>query len=72
MFGRLAHLIFDALLISACLAGIKRTTGLTPALMRIPNKDLRNITRLYLETGEWVMDLSVVVLGRSRSFERVR
>lgn len=32
MFGRLIHLGFDALLITALLAGIKRTTGLTYGL----------------------------------------
>jgi hypothetical protein len=29
MLGKLVHLGFDALLISAFLAGVKRTTGLT-------------------------------------------
>ncbi|PWN49427.1 DUF1748-domain-containing protein [Violaceomyces palustris] len=72
MFGRIFHLIFDAVIISVALSGIKRSTGLTPAISRIPNKDLRNLMRIYLETGEWVMDFSVVVLGRSSSFERLR
>ncbi|KAN0064247.1 hypothetical protein ACQY0O_003414 [Thecaphora frezii] len=72
MFGRLFHLLFDAVLVSVALSGIKRSTGLTPAVYRIPNKDLRNLTRIYLEAGEWVMDFSIVVLGRSSSFERVR
>ncbi|SCV72117.1 BQ2448_4811 [Microbotryum intermedium] len=60
-FGRLMHLTFDVLLISACLAGIKRSTGLSPALSRIASKDLRQLFVTYLELGEWVMDLSMCV-----------
>lgn len=52
--GRLTHLLFDTFLISMALSGIKRNTGLTVSLRRIPNKDLRNLVRVWLETGEWV------------------
>ncbi|KAI9453201.1 DUF1748-domain-containing protein [Lactarius psammicola] len=106
MFGKLMHLGFDALLISAFLAGVKRTTGLTcvclppslapeqremaiplltrslllvlvwisyrPALSQVPNKDVRQLLRSYLEVGEYVFDFAVVVFGRSSSFERRR
>lgn len=54
MFGRFFHLIVDAMLISVALSGIKRSTGLAPAVRRLPNKDVRNLVRVYLETGEWV------------------
>ncbi|KAH7916714.1 DUF1748-domain-containing protein [Hygrophoropsis aurantiaca] len=70
MFGKLFHLGFDALLISAFLAGIKRSTGLTPALSQVPNKDLRQMLRSYLEFGEYAFDFAVVIFGRSQSFER--
>ncbi|KDE09231.1 hypothetical protein, variant [Microbotryum lychnidis-dioicae p1A1 Lamole] len=60
-FGRLMHIAFDVLLVSACLAGIKRSTGLSPALTRIGSKDLRQLFVTYLELGEWVMDLSMWV-----------
>ncbi|PRQ74511.1 Fungal protein of unknown function (DUF1748)-domain containing protein [Rhodotorula toruloides] len=75
MFGKLAHLAFEcdrALLISMCLAGIKRSTGLSPALSRLSNKDLRQLASTFLETGEWAMDFAIVVLGRSSAFERRR
>ena len=55
--GETVHLGFDALLFSAFLAGVKRTTGLTyascashgglllthfrPSLSQVPNKDIR-------------------------------
>jgi len=70
MFGKLVHLGFDALLISAFLAGIKRSTGLAPALSQVPNKDVRQMLRSYLEFGEYAFDFAVVIFGRSSSFER--
>lgn len=70
MFGKLFHLGLDALLISAFLAGIKRSTGLTPALAQVPNKDVRQMLRSYLEFGEYAFDFAVVIFGRSSSFER--
>ncbi|KAJ3499428.1 hypothetical protein NLJ89_g10103 [Agrocybe chaxingu] len=72
MLGKLVHLGFDAVLISAFLAGVKRTTGLTPALGQVPNKDVRQLLSSYLEFGEYVFDFAVVVFGRSSSFERKR
>ncbi|GBE79218.1 DUF1748-domain-containing protein [Sparassis latifolia] len=70
MFGTLIHLGCDALLVSAFLAGIRRTTGLTPKLTEVPNKDIRQILRSYLEIGEYIFDFAVVLCGRSSSFER--
>jgi len=70
MFGTLIHLGIDALLLSAFLAGIRRTTGLTPKLSEVPNKDIRQLLRSYLEAGEYVFDFAVVIFGRSSSFER--
>lgn len=79
MFGRVVHLIVDAMLISVVLSGIKRNTGLTLSLSRIPNRDVRKFFSAYLEAGEWVrdaltqlMDFTVVILGRSSTFERIR
>ncbi|KAI0069166.1 DUF1748-domain-containing protein [Artomyces pyxidatus] len=70
MLGKLAHIGFDAILITAFLAGIKRSTGLTPALSKVPNKDVRQMLRSYLEFGEYAFDFAVVFFGRSPSFER--
>jgi len=72
MFGRLIHFGIDAFLISAFLAGIKRSTGLTPALGRVPDKDIRHLLESYLEVGEYAFDFAVVFFGRSRFFERKR
>ncbi|KAM0752689.1 DUF1748-domain-containing protein [Meredithblackwellia eburnea MCA 4105] len=72
MFGRLFHLSLDLFLLSTVLAGIKRCTGLSPAINKIASKDLRQLAVTYLELGEWGMDLAVVVMGRSSAFERRR
>ncbi|SHO79325.1 Similar to S.cerevisiae protein YIL156W-B (Putative protein of unknown function) [Malassezia sympodialis ATCC 42132] len=72
MFGRVLHVFVDVMLISVVLSGIKRNTGLTVALHRIRHTEVRKMMSAYLEMGEWLMDFAVVVLGRSRSFERIR
>ncbi|KAG8678638.1 hypothetical protein FRC08_017622 [Ceratobasidium sp. 394] len=65
MLGKLFRLGIDAVLISAFLAGVQRSTGLTPAIGRIRNKDLRQLIRSYLEFGEYTFDFAVVVFGVS-------
>ncbi|KAF8204845.1 DUF1748-domain-containing protein [Pholiota molesta] len=65
MLGKLVHLGFDALLITAFLAGVKRTTGLTRLTIDLLNS--------YLEFGEYAFDFAVVIFGVAiLSFERKR
>ncbi|KAL8393247.1 hypothetical protein RB599_005663 [Gaeumannomyces hyphopodioides] len=72
--GRLTHYAFDAVLFSAFLAGMKRSTGLTLKTDRIAgeNKDLNGWLGKYLGVGEWLLDQSVAVAGSSGWFERTR
>ncbi|CAK7202200.1 hypothetical protein SEUCBS139899_004922 [Sporothrix eucalyptigena] len=74
--GRLTHYAFDAVLISAFLAGMKRSTGLTPSIktdkVSGDNKDMNRWIDKYLGVGEWVMDQSVALAGSSSWFERTR
>ncbi|KAJ5137669.1 hypothetical protein N7526_003902 [Penicillium atrosanguineum] len=73
MFGRLTHYAFDAVLFSAFLAGVKRSTGLTLKSEQISeNKEVKRWVDNYLGVGEWVMDQSVAVMGSSSWFERRR
>ncbi|KAJ5184878.1 hypothetical protein N7472_009718 [Penicillium cf. griseofulvum] len=73
MFGRLTHYAFDAVLFSAFLAGVKRSTGLTLNSDKITeNKDIKKWVDSYLGVGEWMMDQSVAVMGSSAWFERRR
>ncbi|CAO3572138.1 unnamed protein product [Mortierella alpina] len=67
---RLVHYAVDAILISAVLAGIKRSTGLTVASNKIDNKDVRSAVEKYLSIGEWAMDQGIVFLSTSKYFER--
>ncbi|KAL8644779.1 MAG: hypothetical protein Q9226_007596 [Calogaya cf. arnoldii] len=75
MFGRLTHYAFDAVLISAFLAGVKRSTGLTPSFQSdkiSESRELKQWVDKYLGMGEWVMDQSVAILGSTSYFERKR
>ncbi|KUJ18726.1 DUF1748-domain-containing protein, partial [Mollisia scopiformis] len=73
--GKVAHYAFDAVLISTILAGMKRSTGLTPSFKKdsvSENKDVQVWIDKYLGVGEWVMDQSVALAGSSSWFERKR
>ncbi|KAB5584942.1 hypothetical protein GE09DRAFT_1068791 [Coniochaeta sp. 2T2.1] len=72
--GRLTHYAFDAVLLSAFLAGMKRSTGLTFKTDSVTggNKEVSVWVDKYLGVGEWVMDQSVAIAGSSGWFERTR
>ncbi|KAL2268436.1 hypothetical protein VTJ83DRAFT_3282 [Remersonia thermophila] len=72
--GRLTHYAFDAVLFSAFLAGMKRSTGLTFKTDKVAgdNKEVSKWVSKYLGLGEWVMDQSVAIAGASPWFERTR
>ncbi|KAK0262531.1 hypothetical protein LTR91_003832 [Friedmanniomyces endolithicus] len=75
VLGRLAHYTFDAVLLSAFLAGVRRSTGLTPsikpeAMTESPN--VKSWIENYLWVGETLMDQSVALMGSSGYFERKR
>jgi len=75
VLGRLTHYAFDAVLLSAFLAGVKRSTGLTPSFKPdslTESKELKTWVEKYLGVGEWVMDQSVAIMGSSSYFERKR
>ncbi|CAG8682547.1 3807_t:CDS:2 [Dentiscutata erythropus] len=70
--GKLVHYAADAVLVSAVLAGIKRSTGLTLATHRIENDEVRNAVNKFLGVGEWVVDQSISYMSTSSYFERKR
>ncbi|KAI5855864.1 hypothetical protein BZA05DRAFT_389900 [Tricharina praecox] len=74
MLGKIAHYGFDAILISAFLAGVKRSTGLSLSIKteKIESKEVRSAVDKYLNVGEWVMDQSIAFMGTSAYFERKR
>ncbi|ROV94311.1 hypothetical protein VMCG_08612 [Cytospora schulzeri] len=75
--GKLAHYAVDAVLISTILAGIRRSTGLTPSVKQEKiagdnNNEVRTWVTRYLAVGETAMDWAVVTAGQSGWFERNR
>lgn len=68
--GKAVHISIDLVLISTCLAGIKRNTGLTPKLDTVENVTLREYSTKYLNLGESVYDYSVATCGASSHFIR--
>ncbi|KAK0725196.1 hypothetical protein B0H67DRAFT_123567 [Lasiosphaeris hirsuta] len=72
--GRLTHYAFDAVLFSAFLAGMKRSTGLTFKTDKVggDNKEVTKWVEKYLGLGEWVLDQGAAVASTSGWFERTR
>ncbi|KAH6878271.1 hypothetical protein BKA58DRAFT_92192 [Alternaria rosae] len=71
--GKVAHYAFDAVLISAFLAGVRRSTGLTVKPDTFgENPSAQKWFESYLWVGETVMDQSVAFFGSSSYFERKR
>ncbi|KAK9481292.1 hypothetical protein V1514DRAFT_323467 [Lipomyces japonicus] len=72
VLGRLFHISVDLLLVSAVLAGVKRSTGLVLKTESIESSDFRNAVNKYLDVGEWVLDTSVALMNTSPYFTRKR
>lgn len=75
VLGRLFHYTFDAILFSAFLAGVRRSTGITPSVNQekiMDSKEVKKFVDSYLSVGEWAMDQSVALFGSSSYFERKR
>ncbi|WPA96111.1 uncharacterized protein RHO25_000717 [Cercospora beticola] len=73
VLGRLTHYAFDAVLVSAFLAGVKRSTGLTlkpDTFSESPS--IKKWIENYLWIGETIMDQSVAIMSSSGYFERKR
>ncbi|AQZ13967.1 YIL156W-B [Zygosaccharomyces parabailii] len=69
-FGKAVHVSIDLILVSTCLAGLKRNTGLTPKLDTFQNLTVREYMAKYLSLGESVYDYSVATCGSSAYFIR--
>ncbi|KAJ1658706.1 hypothetical protein IWQ61_002091 [Dispira simplex] len=70
MLGRLIHYAADAILVSAVLAGIRRSSGLTLKTDTVENKELRELVERYLGWGEKTLDMGASILSSSKFFER--
>ncbi|KAF9430713.1 hypothetical protein BGZ94_004704 [Podila epigama] len=72
MISKFVHYAADAVLVSAVLAGIKRSTGLSVATQKIESNDVRGYVEKYLSVGEWVVDQGSAFMAASQYFERKR
>ncbi|GCF01324.1 hypothetical protein ZYGM_001798 [Zygosaccharomyces mellis] len=70
ILGKTIHVSIDLILVSTCLAGLRRNTGLTPKLQTIENITIRDYMTRYLNLGESVYDYSVATCGSSSYFVR--
>ncbi|KAI9468657.1 hypothetical protein BDB00DRAFT_777307 [Zychaea mexicana] len=70
MWSKLLHFTVDAVLVSTLLAGVKRTTGLQPAISKIQNKEIRGYLESYLNVGEYILDTTILIMNSSSYFER--
>lgn len=60
----------DLVLVSTCLAAVKRNTGLVPRTELIPNATAREYAQKYLDVGESAYDYTVATCGTSTYFRR--
>jgi len=70
MLGRILHLAFDAVLVSAALAGIKRSSGLSINVEQIKNEEIQKAVKRYLDFGDWTLDQGIAVASSSPWFKR--
>ncbi|KAL9940882.1 hypothetical protein V8E36_000370 [Tilletia maclaganii] len=68
MLGRLAHYAADAVLLSTVLAGVKRTSGLSPDLTQLPEGTPRDLTGKFLGFGEFTFDSLMAAAHASKYF----
>ncbi|KAI8319515.1 DUF1748-domain-containing protein [Martensiomyces pterosporus] len=63
LVGTLVHASFDAVLIAVCLAGIRRSTGLTLNTGILGNKNHRKVLGFVVGLGERLFDISVAFMS---------
>ncbi|ODQ63601.1 DUF1748-domain-containing protein [Nadsonia fulvescens var. elongata DSM 6958] len=67
---KLAHYSFDLVLISAVLAGVKRSSGYTFKADKFEDRNVKSVLTRYLDVGEWVLDQSVALMDATPYFIR--
>ncbi|TFK70300.1 DUF1748-domain-containing protein [Pluteus cervinus] len=70
VIGRLTHYALDVALLSTVLAGVRRTSGLTPDTTLISDSTTRSVAERFLGFGETVFDLIQGTAVNSAYFKR--
>ncbi|CCE63111.1 hypothetical protein TPHA_0E00140 [Tetrapisispora phaffii CBS 4417] len=68
--GKAIHVSIDLTLLSVCLAGIKRNTGLQFRVDKVEDTNVQRYINKYLNFGESIYDYSVATCGSSSYFSR--
>ncbi|VEU24380.1 DEKNAAC105681 [Brettanomyces naardenensis] len=68
--GKLIHYAVDLTLLTAVLAGVKKSSGVEPNVDLIKQQDLNKYTKKYLELGDTLFDKAVDWMGQSSYFVR--
>ncbi|KAK7690731.1 hypothetical protein QCA50_005830 [Cerrena zonata] len=68
--GRLFHYTIDAVLVSTVLAGVRRSSGFTPATNNIADENIRSVANKYLGIGESIFDMLQGTAVTSSYFKR--
>ncbi|KAI9506696.1 DUF1748-domain-containing protein [Coemansia spiralis] len=63
LFGTLIHASFDIALIAMCLAGIRRSTGLTLQIGYLGNRNHKKMLGFVVGVGESLFDISVAFMS---------
>ncbi|ORX38609.1 hypothetical protein BD324DRAFT_621572 [Kockovaella imperatae] len=71
VLGRLMHYTFDALAISAVIAGVKKSTGFGPATDKIPDSSFKSIADSYFSAGEVIFNLAAGQAVTSDYFKKI-
>jgi len=70
VLGRVFHYAFDALAVSAILAGVKKSTGYAPATNLIPDSSIKTVADSYFAAGETVYNIIAGQAVTSEYFKR--
>ncbi|RDB30990.1 hypothetical protein Hypma_000115 [Hypsizygus marmoreus] len=68
--GRLVHYAFDAVLLSTVVAGVRRSSGLSPDASAISNPTVRSVAESFLGAGETVFNVIQSTAVNSSYFKK--
>ncbi|KAJ1719814.1 hypothetical protein LPJ53_005482 [Coemansia erecta] len=63
LIGTLTHASFDIMLVAVCLAGIRRSTGLTLRIGYFENKNYRSVLGFIVGAGENIFDVAAAFMA---------
>ncbi|EPY52063.1 DUF1748 family protein [Schizosaccharomyces cryophilus OY26] len=71
VLSRLFHYGVDLALVSTCIAGIRRSSGVSFDVEKVHNEDVKLAVEKYLGFGEWAFDQSSNFLSSTNWFKKL-